>query len=73
MFCFFFPLIQAQCKNAVLEAEITKLKAKLVVLENNEAQKKQYEKKNEEMASRLREMEKSLTNARKEINHYQVR
>ncbi|XP_060604965.1 neurabin-1-like isoform X4 [Ruditapes philippinarum] len=67
----FVKLKEAQCKNAVLEAEITKLKAKLVVLENNEAQKKQYEKKNEEMASRLREMEKSLTNARKEINHYQ--
>ncbi|KAL4217525.1 protein phosphatase 1 regulatory [Mactra antiquata] len=67
----FVKLKEAQCKNAVLEAEITKLKARLVVLENNEAQKKQYERKNEEMASRLREMEKSLHNARKEINHYQ--
>ena len=63
---------QAQCKNSVLESQMTKMKSKVIVLENSEGQKKQYEKKNEEMAARLREVEKLLGNARKEINHYQV-
>lgn len=56
----------------MLESQLTKLKSKLIVLENSDSQKKQYEKKNEEMASRLREVEKALGNARREINHYQV-
>lgn len=56
----------------MLESQLAKLKSKLIVLENTEGQKKQYEKKNEEMAARLREVEKALSNARKEINHYQV-
>ena len=69
---FSYLFLQAQCKNAVLEAEMAKLKAKIIVLENTEGQKRQYEKKCEEMAARLLEMEKKVTSARKEINHYQV-
>ena len=51
---------------------MAKLKAKIIVLENTEGQKRQYEKRCEEMAARLLEMEKQVSNARKEINHYQV-
>ena len=51
---------------------MAKLKAKIIVLENTEGQKRQYEKKCEEMAARLLEMEKKVSSARKEINHYQV-
>ena len=70
--CSIYSLLQAQCKNAVLEAEMAKLKAKIIVLENTEGQKRQYEKKCEEMAARLLDMEKKVASARKEINHYQV-
>ena len=41
--CSIYSLLQAQCKNAVLEAEMAKLKAKIIVLENTEGKKRQYD------------------------------
>ena len=41
--CSIYSLLQAQCKNAVLEAEMVKLKGKIMVLENTEGQKRQYD------------------------------
>ncbi|XP_036368528.1 neurabin-1 isoform X4 [Octopus sinensis] len=67
----FVKLKELQYKNAVAEAELAKLKAKMILLENAEGQKRHYEKKCEEMAQRLLEKEKSLENSRKEINRYQ--
>ena len=45
----------------------------MILLENADSQKRHYEKKCEDMAQRLRECEKTLTNAQKEISGYQVR
>jgi hypothetical protein len=44
----------------------------MILLENSESQKKHYEKKCEDMAYRLRETEKSLQSAQKEVVNYQV-
>ncbi|XP_062609178.1 neurabin-1-like isoform X2 [Saccostrea cucullata] len=67
----FIKLKEAQYKNAVTEAELAKVKAKIIMLESAENQKKETEKKCEQMAHRLRDMEKKLESNRKEINHYQ--
>ena len=44
----------------------------IILLENAESQKKHYEKKCEDMAQRLRDTERVLNNAQKEIANYQV-
>ena len=44
----------------------------IILLENAESQKKHYEKKCEDMAQRLRDTERILNNAQKEIANYQV-
>lgn len=49
------------------------MKARVILLESAENQKKETDKKCEQMAHRLREMEKKLESNRKEINHYQVK
>ncbi|KAL3855250.1 hypothetical protein ACJMK2_014466 [Sinanodonta woodiana] len=67
----FIKLKEVQTKNSVLEAELAKLKARIIMLEKEESHRKQYEKKCEDMAMRLRDVEKSLENAMKEKNHYQ--
>lgn len=67
----FVKLKEAQYKNAVNEAEIAKLKAKLIQLEGVQNEKKEYQKKSEDMAHRLRELEKKMMSNRKEINQYQ--
>ncbi|XP_052079694.1 uncharacterized protein LOC127717874 isoform X3 [Mytilus californianus] len=67
----FVKLKEAQYKNAVNEAEIAKLKGKLIQLESVQNEKKEYQKKSEDMAYRLRELEKKMLANRKEINHYQ--
>ena len=64
---------QAQYKNSVNEAELAKVKARVIMLESAENQRKETDKKCEQMAHRLRETEKKLESNRKEINHYQVR
>ena len=66
----FIKLKEAQYKNAVNEAEIAKLKAKLIQLESVQNEKKEYQKKSEDMAHRLREVEKKMMANRKEINQY---
>ncbi|KAK3591679.1 hypothetical protein CHS0354_040599 [Potamilus streckersoni] len=67
----FIKLKEVQTKNSVLEAELAKLKARIIMLEKEESHRKQYEKKCEDMAMRLRDVEKSLENAMREKNHYQ--
>ncbi|XP_052237381.1 neurabin-1-like isoform X14 [Dreissena polymorpha] len=67
----FVKLKEAQLRNSVLEAELTKLKGRLLLLENTESQRRQEERRSDDMAARLREVEKALNSARKEINHYQ--
>ncbi|XP_071148023.1 neurabin-1-like isoform X4 [Mytilus edulis] len=67
----FIKLKEAQYKNAVNEAEIAKLKAKLIQMESVQNEKKEYQKKSEDMAYRLRELEKKMLANRKEINQYQ--
>lgn len=67
----FVKLKEAQYKKAVSEAELAKLKGKLIHLESIENQKKDYEKKCESMAKQLRDQEKSLEKSRKEMNQYQ--
>lgn len=49
------------------------MKARVIMLESAENQRKETDKKCEQMAHRLRETEKKLESNRKEINHYQVR
>ena len=44
----------------------------MILLENSEAQRRHYEHKCEDMAQRLRETERLLQAAQKEINSYQV-
>ncbi|WAR10431.1 NEB1-like protein [Mya arenaria] len=68
----FIKLKEAQARIAELEAELARLKGRLIVLEGADAGKKAGDRKNEEMATRLRDVEKSLHTARKEINHYQI-
>ncbi|XP_060080061.1 protein piccolo-like [Ylistrum balloti] len=67
----FVKLKEAQYKKAVSEAELAKLKGKLIHLESIENQKKDYEKKCESMAKQLRDQEKNLEKSRKEMNQYQ--
>lgn len=52
---------------------MAKVKARIIMLESAENQTRETEKKCEQMAHRLREMEKKLESNRKEINHYQVK
>ena len=58
---------ESQYKNAVAEAEIAKLKAKLILLENVESQKSVAERRLESTMSKLRDTEKALENTKKEI------
>ncbi|ESO88045.1 hypothetical protein LOTGIDRAFT_126878, partial [Lottia gigantea] len=58
----FVKLKEAQYKNAVAEAELAKLKAKIILLENVEVQKKQLDRKVDEQSLRIRELEKSMEN-----------
>nr|XP_022327183.1 neurabin-1-like isoform X8 [Crassostrea virginica] len=67
----FIKLKEAQYKNSVNEAELAKVKARVIMLESAENQRKETDKKCEQMAHRLRETEKKLESNRKEINHYQ--
>ncbi|KAK3083517.1 hypothetical protein FSP39_024554 [Pinctada imbricata] len=67
----FVKLKEAQYKNAVTEAELAKVKGRIILLESSENQRKDYEKKCEQMAQRLRDVEKKLESNRKEMNHYQ--
>lgn len=54
------------------EAEVAKLKARMINLENIESQKKQYERKVDDMGKRLRDNELNAQNAQKQIAQYQV-
>lgn len=45
----------------------------MILLENAESQKRHYEKKCEDMAHRMRDNEKTLQGAQKDISNYQVR
>lgn len=45
----------------------------LIQLESVQNEKKEYQKKSEDMAHRLREVEKKMMANRKEINQYKVR
>ncbi|XP_046544563.1 neurabin-1-like isoform X1 [Haliotis rubra] len=67
----FIKLKESQYKNAVADAELAKLRAKMILLDKAEAQKKLQEKKSEELAQKLKEGEKSHENTRKELAHYQ--
>ncbi|XP_013422098.1 neurabin-1 isoform X13 [Lingula anatina] len=67
----FARLKEAQYKNAVAEAELAKLKAKMILLENLDAQKTHYEKQSEELAARLREMDRVIQLKQREIVGYQ--
>ena len=67
----FIKLKEAQYKNTVAEAEVAKLKAKMIRLENAETQKKVLEKKCEDSAKRLRELENKLHQSQKEVSQYQ--
>ncbi|KAK7491200.1 hypothetical protein BaRGS_00017471, partial [Batillaria attramentaria] len=67
----FIKLKEAQYKNAVADAELAKLRAKMILLENAEASRKQLDKKHEDTVHRLRETEKQLEAARKENSQYQ--
>nr|KAG5702752.1 hypothetical protein BaRGS_003626 [Batillaria attramentaria] len=55
----FIKLKEAQYKNAVADAELAKLRAKMILLENADASRKQLEKKHEDTVHRLRETEKT--------------
>ena len=52
--------------------EITAFVLQMILLDNAEAQKRHYEKKCEDMAQRLRDTERALQNAQKDISNYQV-
>ncbi|KAL8573154.1 hypothetical protein ACOMHN_036139 [Nucella lapillus] len=67
----FIKLKEAHYKSAVSEAELAKLRAKIIVLETAESQKKQTEKKYDDTVHRLREVEKHLDSAKKENSQYQ--
>ncbi|XP_064647076.1 uncharacterized protein LOC135499942 isoform X3 [Lineus longissimus] len=67
----FIKLKESQYKNAVAEAEVAKLKARMINLENIESQKKQYERKVDDMGKRLRDNELNAQNAQKQIAQYQ--
>ncbi|XP_076456552.1 uncharacterized protein LOC143290857 [Babylonia areolata] len=67
----FIKLKEAHYKNAVADAELAKLRAKIIVLETAETQKKQMEKKYEDTVHRLRDVEKQLDSSRKENSQYQ--
>lgn len=67
----FVKLKEAQYKNAVSEAELAKLKAKMILCENAESQRKVMEKKCEDMALRLRDSDRALQTMQKEVNRYQ--
>ncbi|KAJ8320723.1 hypothetical protein KUTeg_002310 [Tegillarca granosa] len=66
----FIKLKEAQYKNSVAEAELAKVKGKVILMESVENQKKDLEKKVEVMAQRLRELEKTQESDRKEMNQY---
>ncbi|XP_071101486.1 neurabin-1-like isoform X2 [Haliotis cracherodii] len=67
----FIKLKESHYKNAVADAELAKLRAKIILLDKAETQRKQLEKKNEELTQKLKEGEKSHENTRKELAHYQ--
>ncbi|CAD5120140.1 DgyrCDS8718 [Dimorphilus gyrociliatus] len=67
----FIKLKDAQYKNAAIEAELAKLRARVIVLENVEKQKKQYEKRCEEMGAKLRDSERALQAVQSDISNYQ--
>ncbi|KAL5005611.1 hypothetical protein ScPMuIL_016769 [Solemya velum] len=67
----FVKLKEAQYKAAVAEAELAKVKAKLIMLNNADEQKKHYEKKCEELINRLKDIEKVMESRKKEIKQYQ--
>ncbi|XP_025101822.1 neurabin-1-like isoform X5 [Pomacea canaliculata] len=67
----FIKLKEAQYKNAVADAELAKLRAKMILLESAESQRKQTDKKYEDALHRLREVEKQLEAAKKEKSQYQ--
>jgi len=67
----FIKVKEAQYKNAVAEAEIAKLKAKLILLENVESQRSVAEKRLDSTSSKLRDTEKALENTKKEILNMQ--
>ncbi|KAK7113300.1 uncharacterized protein [Littorina saxatilis] len=67
----FIKLKEAHYKNAVADAELAKLRAKVILFETSESQKKQAEKKHEDTVKRLHDVEKHLHTARKENSQYQ--
>ncbi|XP_074649751.1 uncharacterized protein LOC141904968 isoform X4 [Tubulanus polymorphus] len=67
----FIKLKEAQYKNAVAEAEVAKLKARLILLDNIEVQKKNLEKKCEDLSKRMRDTELNLQNSTKQMAEYQ--
>ncbi|XP_041374422.1 uncharacterized protein LOC121387389 isoform X2 [Gigantopelta aegis] len=67
----YIKLKETHYKNAVAEAELAKLKAKIILLENSESQKKHLEKKCDDLTHRLKDTEKTLELTRKELSQYQ--
>ncbi|XP_059152358.1 microtubule-associated protein futsch-like isoform X3 [Physella acuta] len=66
----FIKLKEGQYKLGVAEAEIVKLKAKILVLEGAEVQKKGLEKKVEELTRKFQERDKHFDMLKKELSQY---
>ncbi|BFZ22046.1 hypothetical protein BsWGS_25085 [Bradybaena similaris] len=66
----FVKLKESQYKLAVAESEILRLKGKLVTLESSEGQKKQVEKKLEDLTRRFQERDKHYDALKKELSQY---
>lgn len=62
---------EAQYKSAVAEAELAKIKSRLVVLENMSSTKDECERRLHDTSCRLEEVERTLENVRKEVMTYQ--
>ena len=68
----FIKLKEAHYRQAVSDAELAKLKARMILLESADNQKRHYERKCEDMAGRLREAERQLSNTQSDLQGYQV-
>ncbi|CAG5119190.1 unnamed protein product, partial [Candidula unifasciata] len=66
----YVKLKESHYKLSVAEAEIVKLKGKLVALESNEGQKKLVEKKLEDLTRRFQERDKHFDALKKELSQY---
>ncbi|XP_014681128.1 PREDICTED: neurabin-2-like [Priapulus caudatus] len=64
-------LKEAQYKNAVAEAELAKVKAKMILMDGTELQKENLQKRTDMLTQRLRESERLLDDTQKEVANYQ--